>query len=100
MPNELRKAPPTSIRMTILAALVVSCVPQVAPELRVFAAASTRNILESAQRTCNIPITFQFAGSQTLKLQLQHGAQADFFISANAHHIDELHHSGLVDTPR
>ena len=80
---------------------MASCVPRnEAPNLRVFAAASTRNVLESAQRTCNIPIAFQFAGSQTLKLQLQHGAQADFFISANAHHIDELHRSGLVDTPK
>ena len=87
--------------MAILAALVVSCAPQnETPDLRVFSAASTRNVLESAQRTCNIPITFQFAGSQTLKLQLQHGAEADIFISANAHHIDELHRSGLVDTPR
>ena len=101
MPNNLRRARPTSIRMAILAAVVVSCVPQgEAPNLRVFAAASTRNVLESAQRTCNVPITFQFAGSQTLKLQLQHGAQADLFISANAHHIDELQDSGLVDKPR
>ena len=101
MPNDLRKAPPTSIRVVVLAALMASCVPRnEAPNLRVFAAASTRNVLESAQRTCNIPITFQFAGSQTLKLQLQHGAQADIFISANAHHIDELHRSGLVDKPR
>ncbi len=101
MPNDLRKTPPTLIRVVVLAALMASCVPQdEAPNLRVFAAASTRNVLESAQRTCNIPITFQFAGSQTLKLQLQHGAQADLFISANAHHIDELHRSGLVDRPR
>ena len=101
MPNELRKARPTSIQMAILATLVGSCVPpDEALNLRVFAAASTRNVLELAQRTCNIPITFQFAGSQTLKLQLQHGAQADFFISANAQHIDELHRSGLVDRPR
>ena len=100
MPNDLRKAPPSSIRVVVLAALMASCVPRnEAPNLRVFAAASTRNVLESAQRICNIPITFQFAGSQTLKLQLQHGAQADF-ISANAHHIDELQDSGLVDKPR
>ena len=101
MPNDLRKMPPTLLRVVVLAALMASCVPRnEAPNLRVFAAASTRNVLESAQRTCNIPIAFQFAGSQTLKLQLQHGAQADFFISANAHHIDELRRSGLVDTPK
>ena len=101
MPNDLRKTPPTLLRVVVLAALMASCVPRnEAPNLRVFAAASTRNVLESAQRTCNIPIAFQFAGSQTLKLQLQHGAQADFFISANAHHIDELRRSGLVDTPK
>ena len=100
MPNDLRKMPPTLLRVVVLAALMASCVPRnEAPNLRVFAAASTRNVLESAQRTCNIPIAFQFAGSQTLKLQLQHGAQADF-ISANAHHIDELRRSGLVDTPK
>ena len=100
MPNDLRKMPPALLRVVVLAALMASCVPRnEAPNLRVFAAASTRNVLESAQRTCNIPIAFQFAGSQTLKLQLQHGAQQTF-ISANAHHIDELRRSGLVDTPK
>ena len=79
MPNERLRASPTSIRMAVLAALLVSCVPQgEAPDLRVFAAASTRNVLELAQSTCDMPITFQFAGSQTLKLQLQQGQNNTF----------------------
>ena len=42
---------------------------------------------------------FAFAGSQSLRLQITHGAAADIFASANRTHLDALKSSGTIATP-
>jgi len=44
-----------------------------------------------------IDVRLTFAGSQTLRMQIEHGAPAQVFASANARHLDTLAHKGLVD---
>ncbi len=60
----------------------------------VFAAASLREVLMSAaeryQAECNCRIVFSFAGSSVLARQIDAGAPADLFISANRDWIDWL----------
>ena len=64
--------------------------------LSVFAASSFRDVLPVISQRCGIDVDFQFAGSHVLKLQVQHGAAADVFLSANQGHIDALHATGLM----
>ena len=44
----------------------------------------------------NVNITFNFAGSQTLRTQLEHGAVADVFASANWEHMATVSEAGLL----
>jgi molybdate transport system substrate-binding protein len=64
-------------------------------ELVVFAAASLREAfgdLEPALRAAHpeVGVTFNFAGTQELRTQLEHGARADVFASADQRHMSEL----------
>ena len=45
------------------------------------------------------PPAFAFAGSQSLRLQIEQGAPADIFASANRSHLDALKSSGMIATP-
>ena len=92
------------LAVVLLAALLTACNPTPTAELHVFAAASLRQALtESADafesHNPNIRIVANFAGSQVLRLQIESGARADLFISANPDHLDALHHSGLLAPP-
>ena len=44
----------------------------------------------------NVTVTFNFAGSQTLKTQIEEGAPADVFASANKPELESLISSGFV----
>ena len=44
----------------------------------------------------NVQVTFNFAGSQTLRTQLEHGAAADVFASANWQHMATAQDAGLL----
>ena len=78
--------------------LEVSCVDQSTPrQLSVFAAASFRDVLPQVTKECGMDVDFQFAGSHILKLQIQHGATADVFLSANQSHIKSLQSDELID---
>lgn len=71
-----------------------------AEEILVFAAASLRESLEAATmswetRTDNRAV-ISFAGSSVLARQIQAGAPADLFISANAAWVDVLERDGLL----
>jgi len=44
-------------------------------------------------------LTFNFAGTQELRAQMEHGASADVFASADARQMDMLAHKGLVQPP-
>lgn len=70
-------------------------------ELVVFAAASLRNAFEALaedfRRTHEgVELSFNFAGSQELRAQIEHGAPADVFASADTQHMDDLAGQGLV----
>jgi molybdate transport system substrate-binding protein len=64
-------------------------------EVVVFAAASLREVfaeMESRFRSSHhgVRVTFNFAGTQELRTQLEHGARADVFASADQRHMIEL----------
>lgn len=93
---------------TVLAA--AAALPQAAParvekELVVFAAASLREAFtELAGRleaqNPGVRVRFNFAGSQELRTQLEQGARADVFASADTKHMDGAKAAGLVRTDR
>jgi molybdate transport system substrate-binding protein len=73
-------------------------------QLVVFAAASLRDVftaLSAAFKTANssTTVTLNFAGTQELRTQLEQGAQADVFASADQKHMTELLSAGRVTAP-
>lgn len=48
----------------------------------------------------NVDISLNLAGSQILRLQIENGASADVFASANPQHIHALYEANLVETPQ
>lgn len=71
------------------------------PPLTVFAAASLREVYTElgarfAQRHKTAAPTFQFDGSQRLRTQLEHGAKADVFASADLRHMQALEAQSVV----
>lgn len=86
----------------ILALTLASCAPKtVSTTLTVYAAASLTDAFteigtafESANP--NTTIAFNFSGSQNLRTQIEQGAPADVFASANFKEMDTLIGQGLV----
>lgn len=73
-------------------------------ELMIFAASSlTESFQELAdafeKEYSGVDITLHFAGSQALRTQIENGAPADVFASANQKHIDALFSQKLLNTP-
>jgi molybdate transport system substrate-binding protein len=70
------------------------------PELLVFAAASLTDALDEIgaryEARTGVRVLFSFAGSNALARQIQAGAPADVFVSANLDRMDELENAGLV----
>jgi molybdate transport system substrate-binding protein len=74
-------------------------------QLRVYAATSLTEpfqALEKAFETVHpdVDILLTFAGSQVLRLQIEHGAHADIFASANQRHIQALIDQGIAGESR
>lgn len=70
-------------------------------ELVVFAAASLRDAFEALagefrRAHPGVALSFNFAGSQELRTQIEHGAPADVFASADTQHMGVLAGQGLV----
>jgi molybdate transport system substrate-binding protein len=90
-------APPTEAP-TVAPTVVPTTAPTVTPEpktLTVFAAASLTNAFEEIGKNFEadnpgVNVGFNFAGSQTLRTQIEQGAQADVFASANSKEMDAL----------
>lgn len=81
--------------------ILAACAPTSEPTLTVFAAASLTNafteIGTAFERTNpGVKVAFNFAGSQELRTQIEQGARADVFASADAKHIDDLKSKGLM----
>ncbi|HUM09788.1 MAG TPA: molybdate ABC transporter substrate-binding protein [Myxococcaceae bacterium] len=72
--------------------------------LTVFAAASLRDAFGRLGETFErahprAQVRFNFAGSQELRTQIEHGAPADVFASADTRHMDAARSAGLVGAP-
>src|SRR4051812_12994558 len=75
------------------------------PELTVLAAASLREVFTELghrfeARHPGTHVVLSFAGSQTLRSQIEHGAPADVFASADERHMTALAAEGHVTTPK
>lgn len=72
-----------------------------AAEVTVFAAASLRNALDEVaagwQEATGNTVSISYAGSARLARQIEQGAPADLFISANVAWMDHLDAAGLID---
>jgi molybdate transport system substrate-binding protein len=75
-----------------------------AHEITVFAAASLRESFEDLARTfeakSHFKVRLNFAGSQELRTQIEHGAAADVLASADQKHMDALVTAKLAGTPK
>ncbi len=72
-----------------------------AGDILVFAAASLKNALDAATSTWSSDgdtnVRIVYAGSSTLAKQIEQGAPADIFVSANLQWMDYLAANGLID---
>jgi molybdate transport system substrate-binding protein len=73
-------------------------------ELTVFEAASLKDVFARLARRFEadhpgVAVVSNAAGSQELRAQLEHGARADVFASADRKHMDALTTQGLVGAP-
>jgi molybdate transport system substrate-binding protein len=88
-----------------LAALLLATAaftPRPQPPLTVFAAASLTDAFQELgdtlrRREPQLRVVFNFAGSQVLALQIEHGAAADVFASADDHWMAHLEKAQLLD---
>lgn len=91
----------------VLAPLLVGCAAATArrgDEVIVFAAASLTEAFNDlapvfSRAHGGARVTFNFAGSQQLRLQLAQGARADVFVSADEPNMDAAVRAGLVEAP-
>ena len=69
--------------------------------MSVFAAASLTDVLteigRTYEKTCGDRIVFNFAGSGILARQIEEGAPADLFVSADDERMNRLEAKGLID---
>jgi molybdate transport system substrate-binding protein len=78
--------------------------PNAEAQLVVFAATSLRDAFTTLGNSfeashAGVTITFNFAGTQELRTQLEQGAQIDVFASADQRHMTELKSAGRVADP-
>jgi molybdate transport system substrate-binding protein len=103
----------TILLLSILALLVLGCAPAATPtfvpptaasgqtDLTVFAAASlTESFKEIAQKFeadhPGVKVVYNFGGSNILRAQLEQGARADVFASANTTEMEHARKAGLI----
>jgi molybdate transport system substrate-binding protein len=81
-------------------ALALSAGAATAQDVTVFAAASLTNVLEQIGKRYReeggTPVKFSFAASSTLAKQIESGAEADIFASADEQWMDYLAQRGLI----
>lgn len=83
-----------------LLALITAASPALAESVTVFAAASLKTALDQIgqafEQETGVETRLVYAGSSVLARQIEQGAPADIFISANAAWMDRLEHAGLI----
>lgn len=102
----------SSTLLFLVILIVAGCSPTAAPTsaphtLKVFAAASLTEAFTEIGKSFeadnpNVTVTFNFAGSQALRTQIEEGAPVDVFASANKTEMDKLIESSFVaqDVPQ
>ena len=92
---------PVTLASLLLAAFCLAR-PLAADEITVFAAASLKGALDKAaagfEAATGNHATLAFAGSSALARQIEQGAPANIFISANPGWMDRLEEGGLIAT--
>ncbi len=92
------------IRLFCAVVLTLATQSAFAQELTVFAAASMKNALDDVDAAWKAgggaAVAASYASSSTLAKQIEQGAPADVFISADRQWVDYLAERGLIDTPR
>jgi len=66
------------------------------PTLTVFAAASLQPTFDRIAGQAHVDARFNYAGTQTLTVQLTDGAQGDVFASADTTHMTTVQNAGLI----
>ena len=95
-------SPRASLRFAFLSLVLAGGIAPVAQAdtVTVFAAASTRNALEEIaaayEANTGDEVVMSFAGSSSLARQIEAGAPADIFLSANPGWMDELEDKSLI----
>ena len=96
----LRRALAGALLLALPAAATLSPATARADDLVVFAAASLKNALDDIAATytdaTGTALAISFAGSSALARQIEGGAPADLFISANVDWMDALQDEGLI----
>ena len=100
-----RRLPARRLLARLLGALILAAgltaLPAARAEVTLFAAASLGDVItelaEAWAARGEAPLRLSFAASSTLARQIEHGAPADLFISANVEWMDRLARAGLVD---
>ena len=93
-----------NVRRTIVLSLLmagVGCAGSKNPPVRIFAAASTREAVERIAQTfqeqTGVAVETNFGASSSLARQIERGADADLFLSADENWADFLADKGLID---
>lgn len=99
MPGMRRTA--FSLLLGLFLAVATNALPAAEKSLTVFAAASLTDVLQDigaayTQQT-GVPVRFSFAGSATLARQIEAGAPADAFVSADQQWMDYLAQRRRID---
>ena len=89
----------------ILFASHFACQKSDTTTITVFAATSLTEILDELKTSFErsnpgYSVQLQFAGSHTLSTQINHGANADIFLSAHREHVDNVSKQQLFQAPR
>jgi molybdate transport system substrate-binding protein len=97
------KTSTTSTTTTVAGVTTTSGAP-ITGTLNVFGASSLTSAFNNAKTTltganAGLDLTYNFAGSNTLVAQIEQGAPADVFASADQKNMTTLVTAGLVDTP-
>ncbi len=97
----MKRIPALTLTLILLSACASNAPRPALTQLTVFAAASLTESFGEIATTFEashpgVDVTLNFAGSNTLRAQIDQGAQADVFASANTKEMDALVSNGLV----